>query len=329
MRFRVTFSAAVASVCLLASLAPTALADPPSLSGVFLVGDPITSLTASCDPAGTSTITYTSTGTATAPYAGTYTESGTVVIGPHTLPVFVNGFQAGPVTSLDATFTISSITGTATGTKHLDPAATLPGFCYDFTNRSVGDSVLSGTFREVIPGTDGFGLTYTATVVTPGGAWTDSGISGLSITEFTSTAVSGANAQQTSVFNEAYRSQSFVPVTLSFGGFYEPVNNPPTVNAGKAGRTYPVKWSLTDADGATVTSLSAVSSITSQNMACGAFSSDPTDALETTASGGSVLRYDLSANQYVYNWQTPGKGCYTLFVTLADGTVHTAYFDLK
>jgi hypothetical protein len=111
---------------------------------------------------------------------------------------------------------------------------------------------------------------------------------------------------------------TMVPITTyAASGFLPPVNATPTLTTTRAGSTLPLKWTLADKQGFAVSDLNAVASIAYKPSSCSAFSTDPANSLGAQAAGGSPLRYDALANQYVYNWQTPKEpGCYALFVTL-------------
>jgi hypothetical protein len=116
----------------------------------------------------------------------------------------------------------------------------------------------------------------------------------------------------------------------TFSGFLAPVNNPNAVNMGKAGRTYPLKWQLTDKNGKFVTALDAVQSVKFKAAQCGSFTSTLTDGLKAENPGKTQLTYDAASQQYHYNWASPSApGCYTLLLTLNTGQVHQAYFNLS
>ncbi|WP_412744772.1 PxKF domain-containing protein [Krasilnikovia sp. MM14-A1004] len=118
-------------------------------------------------------------------------------------------------------------------------------------------------------------------------------------------------------------------VPYTFSGFLPPTVNPPAVNSGNSGRQYALEWQLREPDGAFVSALSAVTSLTYKPTNCAAFSTDPVGSIEAATSGGG-LTYKAKTNTYQFPWKTPkATGCYTLFLTLDTGQVFAAFFSLR
>jgi hypothetical protein len=144
---------------------------------------------------------------------------------------------------------------------------------------------------------------------------------GLTTVTFTATDHSGNSAQKTMKVNVVY----------NFTGYFTPL-----LNAGsalfKSGRTVPVKFQLTPADGSFVTNAIA-------NIQVFQVLNTPTgtvdETVNTLASGssdtGTLFKYDYSSNQYIYNLSTANyaSGTYLLRTTLNDGTTHDVQFSIK
>jgi uncharacterized protein len=123
-------------------------------------------------------------------------------------------------------------------------------------------------------------------------------------------------------------SPTTVQVTYNFAGFFQPVDNLPTLNTVKAGQAIPVKFSLSGDKGL---SIFAAGYPKSQVIVCGSIAVEA-GIEETVTAGSSSLSYDSGNNQYNYVWKTE-KGwantCRQLVVKLIDGTTHAANFKFK
>jgi hypothetical protein len=117
-------------------------------------------------------------------------------------------------------------------------------------------------------------------------------------------------------------------------GFYQPVdmsNGAIVWNTIKGGSTVPLKFNLW-AGSEKKTSVNDVKPFGVFPMSCSAsaFTSEIKPE-ELTTTGGTTLRYDGTAGQFIQNWQTPktSNQCYMVRMTAKDGSKIEAYFKIK
>jgi hypothetical protein len=158
-----------------------------------------------------------------------------------------------------------------------------------------------------------------------------SGLAGCGVTGYgtgvgTHTLVATAtdNAGRTATLQRTYTVE---PWTLN--GFFSPVDMGGVWNIVRNGATVPLKFEVF-ARTTELTDVAVVDSFVAKGVTCpGANASS--DDVEFTTTGGTTLRYDATAGQFIQNWQTPKKpgNCYAVTMTTDDGSTITANFKLK
>jgi probable HAF family extracellular repeat protein len=113
---------------------------------------------------------------------------------------------------------------------------------------------------------------------------------------------------------------------FDFDGFYQLVDNFPTLNQTKPGKTIPIRFSLGGDKGLDIF---ATGYTKSETIPCD--STTPVDAIEETVSVKHGLSYNASTGRYEYIWTTSStwSGCRQFVMKLQDGSVHRANFIFR
>jgi hypothetical protein len=190
-------------------MAPASFGQAASLSSeslesdsAFGVGQETTFGAFTCNKGGTTTIPFQSQGSAFGPYVGTFTETGTVTIGPQT-DTSIDTRGVGAITAFEATFTIDSQfpIGTVTGSKQLSATApTEPSLAGGF-GRCDPDG--SSPPNDVVAAVTNPNILYEAQINAATGSRTDSGTASILIRSMPS--------PSTNTFREIFNSSEPVP----------------------------------------------------------------------------------------------------------------------
>lgn len=127
--------------------------------------------------------------------------------------------------------------------------------------------------------------------------------------------------------NETKVERQYTVNAWRLSGFYQPVDMGGVSNTVKGGSTVPLKFEVFAAN--ELTDVSVVDRFAVVRVSC--MGSGGEDPIEMVTTGGTSLRYDSSAGQFIQNWQTPKAPgtCYIVTMFTDDGSSLSANFKLK
>ena len=127
--------------------------------------------------------------------------------------------------------------------------------------------------------------------------------------------------------NETKVERQYTVKAWTLSGFYQPVDMGGVWNSVKGGSTVPLKFEVFAAN--ELTDVSVVDRFAVARISCLGASGE--DAIEMVTTGGTSLRYDSTAGQFIQNWQTPKAAgtCYLVTMWTDDGSSLLANFKLK
>ncbi|MCP2241834.1 hypothetical protein LX86_000555 [Lentzea aerocolonigenes] len=217
-----------------------------------------------------------------------------------------------------------SVTGTVTDRAGNSQSATVGGLNVDtvapaIESVSVADGAVyrftapapACTATDAVSGVDSC-VVVVAAAAEPG-AWT-----------FTATAKDKAG-------NTSTRSGRYQVQLYEFGGYLQPINATGPTSVFKAGSTVPVKFQLRDGSGALVASRTAPQWLVPVRGGLLTSSVNETVSSDSPTADGA-FRWDATAQQYIYNWQTKGLAAgylYRIGAKLEDGQIHYVTVGLK
>lgn len=156
-----------------------------------------------------------------------------------------------------------------------------------------------------------------------------SGPDGCSVTGYSSAV--GSQTLTATAFdiagNKTEETRTYEVLAWNLFGFYKPVDMGNIWNTVKAGSTVPLKFEIFVEN--ELMDVAVVKSFTVAQVQCDLSASEA--QVEFTTTGGTSLRYDPVAGQFIQNWQTPklaGK-CVKVTMTSQDGSTLQAFFKLK